>query len=120
MKKALRKALKISAVAAGALVALLAAAVLLVLFDKPLVRKLVVKQISKGAGSSARIGRLDYTLFPFRVSAAAVEIGREDRFQKLTIGLDRLEARGGVLEARSRPQAGPGRDRSRGADRPAG
>ncbi len=94
MKKALRKALKISAVAAGALVALLAAAVLLVLFDKPLVRKLVVKQISKGAGSSARIGRLDYTLFPFRVSAAAVEIGREDRFQKLTIGLDRLEARG--------------------------
>jgi len=94
MKKALRKTLKISGLIAGALVLLLAAAALLAVFDKPLVRNMVVRQLSRGGGSTARLGRLDYSLFPFRLSAEAVEIGREDAFQKLTVGLARLEARG--------------------------
>ncbi|MEN6561476.1 MAG: hypothetical protein ABFD52_11940 [Acidobacteriota bacterium] len=94
MKKALRKTLRISALVVGAIVLLFAAAVLLAVLDKPLVRNIVEKQLSKGAGSTAAFGRLDYSLFPFRISAEAVEISREDGFQKLTVGLARLEARG--------------------------
>ncbi|HOW85676.1 MAG TPA: hypothetical protein P5119_00775 [Candidatus Aminicenantes bacterium] len=94
MKKALRKTLRISGLVAGVLVLLLAAAALLAVFDKPLVRNIVEHRLGRGAGSTARIGRLDYRLFPFRVSAESVEIGREDRFQKLVIGLARLEAKG--------------------------
>ncbi len=94
MKQGLRKTLKISALAAGAVVLLLAAVVLVAVFDKPLVRGLVEKRLGAGPGSAARLGRLDYSLFPFRITAEAVEIVREDRFQKLTVGLARLEAAG--------------------------
>jgi hypothetical protein len=94
MNKALRKTLKISGFVIGTLVLLLIAVILLAVFDKPLVRNIVTKQLGKGPGATARIGRLDYSLFPFRISAEAVEIGREDPFQKLTVGLARLEAKG--------------------------
>lgn len=94
MKKALRKTLRISGIVVGALVLLAVAAGLLVVFDKPLIRNILEKQLGRGAGSTIKLGRLDYSLFPLRVSADAVEIGSEDRFQKLTISLNRLEAQG--------------------------
>jgi hypothetical protein len=94
MKKALRKTLKISGFVLGAIVILVLAAVLLVIFDKTLVRNIVQKRLGQGVGSLARIGRLDYAFSPFRISVDSLELGRDDAFQKLTVSLTRLEARG--------------------------
>jgi hypothetical protein len=94
MKKALRKTLKITGIALGALVLLLVAAILLALFDKPLVRSIIRHQLGKTAGTTARFGRLDYTVFPFRVTVDSFELGQEDALQKLGVSLTRLKARG--------------------------
>ena len=94
MKTALRKTLKISGIVLGAVVLLGLAAVLLVLFDKPLVRNIIQSRLSKGVGSTARLGRLDYSVFPFRVTIESLELGQEDAFQKLSVSVTRLEARG--------------------------
>ena len=94
MKPTLRKTLRISGVALGALLFLLVAAVLFVLLNKPFVRSFVEGRLAGGAWSTARLSRLDYSLFPFRVSAGGVEIVREDAFQKMTVSLASLEAGG--------------------------
>lgn len=94
MKPTLRKALRISGVALGAVLFLLVAAVLFVLLDKPFVRSFVEGRLAGGAGSTARLARLDYSLFPLRVSAGGLEIVREDAFQKMTVSLASLEAGG--------------------------
>jgi hypothetical protein len=92
--KALRKILRIGAVAAVCLVLIVAAAAILFLFDKPLVRNVVRSQLAKRTGMQVRIGRLDYSLFPFRVAVDALELGREDAYQKMSVSVARLEARG--------------------------
>ncbi|HMA53673.1 MAG TPA: hypothetical protein VKT17_04390, partial [Acidobacteriota bacterium] len=94
MKKALKRTLKISGVVFGAILLLVTAAVLLVLFDKPLVRNIIEGRLAKGAGATARLGKLDYSVFPFRVTIDSLELGREDAFQKLGVSLGRLEAKG--------------------------
>ncbi len=94
MKTSVRKALKISGVVVGAFVLLAAVAALLLVFDKPLVRKLVLRQLNRAEGTAARFARLDYSLFPFRVSVGSLELVREDAFQKLSVSLDGLEAEG--------------------------
>jgi hypothetical protein len=96
MKSPLRKALKIAGAVLGALVLLAAVAALLVVFDKPLVRKLVLRQLNKAAGMTVDFARLDYTVFPLSVSVDSLELVREDAFQKLTVSLGRLEARGSL------------------------
>jgi hypothetical protein len=93
MNKALRGTLKISGLVLGAGVVLAAAAALLVLFDKPLVRSLLRRQLAKGA-MTATFSRLDYSVFPFRVVADGLEFGQEDIFQKLGGSSVRVEARG--------------------------
>ena len=94
MKKALRKTLKISGLALGGVVLLAAAAALLVLFDKPLVRSIIRRQLGKGVGTTARFGRLDYSVFPFRVTVDSLELVQEDAFQKLGVSVSHLETRG--------------------------
>jgi len=94
MKSALRKTLKISGFVLGAIALLVVAAVLLVVFDKPLVRNILQKQLGKGPGSSARIGRLDYKLFPLRITVESLELVREDAFQKMNVSIARLDATG--------------------------
>ncbi len=96
MKRSVRKAIKIAGAVLGAIVLLAAVAALLVLFDKPLVRKIVRRELNKAAGTTARFARLDYSLFPFRVSIDSLELVREDPFQKLVVSLDRLEAAGSL------------------------
>jgi len=96
VRKKLGKILRIGAVAAGGLVLILAAVVSLVLFDKPLVRNIVRGQIAKRTGMTVRIGRLDYSLFPLRVAVDSLELGREDAYQKMSVSVARLEARGDV------------------------
>ena len=94
MKPRLKKTLKITGVVLGAVFALVAAAVLLLVFDKPLVRKIILKQLNKGAGTTARLERIDYSIIPFRITASGLDLGREDAFQKLGVSLSRFEARG--------------------------
>jgi hypothetical protein len=94
MMTPIRKALKITGVAVGALVLLAAVAALLVVFDKPLVSKIILRRLNSAAGTTARFGRLDYSLFPLRVSVDSLEIVREDPYQKLSVSLKRLEATG--------------------------
>ena len=95
MKKGLRKTLKISAAVGGALVLLAVVASLLVVFHKPLGRSFIRGQLAKLAGPAARFDRLDYSIFPLRITFEGLEIGREDAFQKLGVTVVRLEASGG-------------------------
>ncbi len=94
MKKALRGTLKIAGLVLGVIVLLVLAAVLLALFDKPLVRNIIQGRLNKAAGTTARLGRLDYSVFPFRITIDSLELGQEDAFQKLGISLGRVEAKG--------------------------
>src|SRR4030042_1197639 len=94
IKKALKKTLKISGIVLGALILIVVAATLLVLFDKPLVRNIIQSRLGKSMGMPARFGRLDSSLFPFPLTADSLELGQETAFQKMTVFLTRLEARG--------------------------
>jgi hypothetical protein len=94
MKKAVGKALKISGLVLGILVLLAAAAALLAIFDKPLVRRVIRDRLNKTPGTTVRFDRLDYSLFPFRVSVEALEFARQDAFKKMDVSLARLDARG--------------------------
>ncbi len=94
MKKTLRKILRIGTIAAGLSVLVLVAAALLFIFDKPLVRNILQSRLAKTTGMTVRIGKLDYSLFPFRLTVDALELGQETAFQKMEVSLKRLEARG--------------------------
>jgi hypothetical protein len=98
MNKALRRTLKISGILLGALVFLALAASLLVLFDKPLVRSLLRRELVRAVGPAARSAKLDYSVFPFRVTVAGLEIRSEDAFQKLDVTVTRLEAKGSFMK----------------------
>jgi hypothetical protein len=94
MKKTLRKILRIGAIAGGLSILVLVAAALLFIFDKALVRNLLQSQLAKTMGTTVRIGKLDYSLFPFRLTVDALDLGQENAFQKMGVSLSRLEARG--------------------------
>jgi len=96
MKPGLRKTLKISGIGLGVVVLILVATALFLVFDKPLVRNLIVRQLNKSAGTTARIGRIDYTIVPFRVTVDSLDLGQEDAFQKLGVSLPSFEARGSL------------------------
>ena len=94
MKKALKKTLKVTGIVLGLVALLVVAASLLFIFDKPLVRNLLQSQLAKRAGMTVRIGKLDYSLFPFRITVDALELGQENAFQKMDVSLKRLQAKG--------------------------
>jgi len=94
MKKALRKTLKIAGLVLGAVALLVIAAALLLIFDKPLVKNIVQRRLGQGPGSTARIGRLDYTLSPLRITVESLELVRENAVEKMSVSLPRLEAVG--------------------------
>ncbi len=94
VKKALKKTLKVTGIVLGLVALLVVAASLLFIFDKPLVRNLLQSQLAKRAGMTVRIGKLDYSLFPFRITVDALELGQENAFQKMDVSLKRLQAKG--------------------------
>ncbi|MBM3306600.1 MAG: hypothetical protein FJY79_11775, partial [Candidatus Aminicenantes bacterium] len=96
MKKGLRKPLKIAGIILGALLLVIIAAGLLVLFHKPLVRNVLQSRLAKTTGMTVRIGRLDYRLFPLRIAADSLSVGREDAYEKMDISVARLEAEGSL------------------------
>ncbi len=94
MHRRLKKVLRIGGIVTGVVVGLLAAAVLLVLFDKPLVRNISQKFITKKAGFDVKIGKLDYTLFPLHVTLSAVTAVYKTPNYTMDVTVDRVEARG--------------------------
>ena len=94
MKKTLKKTLKVTGIVLGLVALLVVAAALLLIFDKPLVKNLLQSQLAKRAGLTVRLGKLDYSLFPFRASVGALELGQENAFQKMDVSISRLEVKG--------------------------
>ena len=94
MKKGLKRSLKIGGIVVGAFLLFLVAALLLVFFNKSLVKNILQARLERETGMTVRIGRLDYRLFPLRVAVGSLEFGREDAFQKMDVSLARFEAAG--------------------------
>ncbi len=57
-------------------------------------RNIIESRLNKAAGTTAQLGKLDYSVFPFRVTIDSLEFGQEDAFQKLGVSLAHLEAKG--------------------------
>ena len=94
MKRALKRTLKIAGLVFGVIVFLGVVAASLLLFDKPLVRNILEKRIAKNAGMTVRIGKLDYSLFPFRLTVDSLVLVQETPLQTLSVSLARLETKG--------------------------
>ena len=73
MKKRLKKLLRIGGLAACGLILLLAAAALLFLLDKPLVKNVFQKYLAKKTGMAVQIGALDYDLFPLCIVISSLK-----------------------------------------------
>jgi hypothetical protein len=96
MRKTLKRALRFGGLVFGSLVVLLAVAVLLVLFDKPLIRKISQSYISKKAGLPVQIGGLDYTFFPLRVTLSKIKTTYKTPIFTMNFVVNRLEAGGNL------------------------
>jgi AsmA family len=94
MKKAIRNILRLGAVLAAFLILAVAAAIVLIFFDKPLVKNILQAQLGKRTALAIRAGRLDYSFFPFRLLAEGLELGQENDLQKWNLSISRLEAKG--------------------------
>jgi hypothetical protein len=94
MKKTLKKAFRLTAAVFGALVLIAVAAFIILVFDKPLVGKILKSQLEKRTGMAVRIGRLDYSISPFRVAIDSLEFSREDAFEKLTATVEHFKGEG--------------------------
>jgi hypothetical protein len=88
--------MKVCALAAGGVVLLLAAAVTLILVDKPLVKSFAQKYVSRKAGMALSVGRLDYSLFPLRIQALSVRASYATKIYSISIAANRVEARGDI------------------------
>lgn len=105
MKKRLKKILRLGGLAAGSLILLLAAAGLLFLLDKPLVKSIAQKYLAKKSGIGIEIGALDYKLFPLRISISSLKATYETPVLTMDVLVNRIEARGalGILLNGDRP-----------------
>lgn len=90
----MKKSLKIIGIALGIFVLVLTVGILFFLFDKPLVKNILQDKLEKRLGMTVRIGKLDYSFFPFRLVADTLELGQENAFQKMSVSVARLEAGG--------------------------
>jgi hypothetical protein len=105
MKKRFKKILRLGGLAAGSLILLLAAAALLFLLDKPLVKSIAQKYLAKKSGIGIEIGALDYKLFPLRISISSLKATYETPVLTMDVLVNRIEARGalGILLNGDRP-----------------
>ena len=96
MRKGLKKLLRIGGLAACGLILLLAAAVLLFLLDKPLVKDVFQKYLAKKTGMAVQIGALDYDLFPLRIVISSLKATYETPILTINVLVNRVEARGAL------------------------
>ncbi len=96
MKRGLKRTLKTLAFAAGGLVLLIAGAVLLVIYDKPLVKKSVESFLAKKTGIQLNIGRFDYRLSPLSVEAGSIKVTYATPVYSLEATVRRVALRGAL------------------------
>ncbi|MBN2408408.1 MAG: hypothetical protein JXE07_01620 [Candidatus Aminicenantes bacterium] len=96
MRKSLKRVLKFGGLALGSIVILLAVAALLVLFDKPLVKRVAQSYIAKKAGFPIQIGKLDYEFFPLRVMVSDVRTTYRSPIFTTDVAVSRIEAAGNL------------------------
>jgi hypothetical protein len=94
MKRYLKRTLWISGGIIGLILLIIITAALLFFFDKPLVRNLSQKYLSKKAGLAIEIGKLNYTISPLHITISSLKVSRETKTQKMEVFVSRLEAKG--------------------------
>ncbi len=94
MKRGLKRFLKACAFIAGGVVLLIAAAVILVVYDKPLIKKTAQKFVFNKTGITMTIGRLDYRLFPLNVEASSVKLSYATPVFSIEVDAPRVGLRG--------------------------
>jgi len=96
MNNVLKKAFRVSALVLGAMVLLAFAFVLLLFLDKPLARNILEAQLARKTGMTVRLGRLDYSFFPFQFAVDSLEFTDETPFWKRSLTLAHIGGKGDV------------------------
>jgi hypothetical protein len=94
MKSYLKRTLWISGGVLGLILLIIITAALLFFFDKPLVRNVAQKYLSKKAGLAIEIGKLDYTISPLQIIISSLKVSQESKAQKIEVLVNRVEAKG--------------------------
>ena len=98
MKRGLKKFLKTCAFIAGGAVLVIAGAVVIVIFDKPLIKKAAQSFVAKKTGMALSIGRLDYRLSPLNVEASSVKLSYATPAYSLEISVGRVGFKGDIMK----------------------
>lgn len=96
MKKRLKRIFRISAVALAAVLFIVIAFSLYVYFNKSTLKSYIEKTLSKKAGLTVEIGRLNYRLFPLRVEADSVKVVFVSKLGRADVLVGRAEASGSL------------------------
>lgn len=102
VKKKLKKALIILGSIILVFILVLITAVLLFFYNKPLVRGLLEKQISKRTGIQVTIGKLDYELFPLRIEAESIAFSTNLTDSEVEVSVEKLVLRGDIHRIRKK------------------
>ena len=96
MKTRGKRIFRISAFALAAVLFLVVACSLYVYFHKPTLKNYLEKTLSKKAGLTVVIGRLNYRLFPLRVEAESVKVVFVNKPGRADVRIGRAEASGSL------------------------
>ena len=96
MKKRWKRIVRISAVGLGAVLFLIIAFSLYVYFNKSTLKSYIEKTLSKKAGLTVEIGRLNYRLFPLRAEADSVKVVVVSKLGRADVLVGRAEASGSL------------------------
>ena len=96
MKTRGKRIIRISAIALTAVLFLVIAFSLYIYFNKATLKNFLEKTLSKKAGLSVVIGRLNYRIFPLRVEAESVKVVFVDKPGRADVRIGRAEASGSL------------------------
>ncbi len=102
MKKKIKKALIILGSIILVFILVLITAVLLFFYNKPLVKGLLEKQLTKRTGIQVTIGKLDYELFPLRIEAESVAFSTHLEDTEVDVSVEKLILKGDVHRIRKK------------------
>jgi hypothetical protein len=96
MKKRWKRIFRISAVVLAAVLFLVIVFFLYIYFNKSTLKSYIEKTLSKKAGLTVEIGRLNYRLFPLRVEADSVKVVFVSKLGRADVLVGRAEASGSL------------------------
>ncbi|MDP2914187.1 MAG: hypothetical protein Q8O91_01890 [Candidatus Aminicenantes bacterium] len=96
IRRGKKKIFRISAIALAAVLFLVIACSLFVYFHKSTLKSFLEKTLSKKAGLTVVIGRLNYRLFPLRVEAESVKVVFVNKPGRADVRIGRAEASGSL------------------------